>query len=128
MAIATLGAWAGAGRSRCRLLSAIVDAPYIRPGSSWTYKVEELGLGAPRWSTLTSNEARPRVQDAGVLAFAAGNETILNNRDPNFRGGRLPTAHLREASPLLRSVPLPFHVRQGVALGVHFQDNQKGLS
>ena len=40
LAIATL-TLGGCGKKPLPAQSAIVDAPYIRPGSSWTYKVED---------------------------------------------------------------------------------------
>jgi hypothetical protein len=67
-------------------------------------------------------------KNAGVLAFATGNETILYDRDLNFvavaSNGRI----LREASPSLRSFDFPFYVGKEWRSVFTFQDNQKGLS
>src|SRR5262245_50706314 len=101
----------GCGKKELPPLSAIVDAPYFRSGSSWTYKVEDSSWNAPQTVTLTYMKD-DEYKNAGVLAFAAGNETILYDRDLNFvavaSNGRI----LREASPSLRSFDFPFHVRQ----------------
>ena len=120
----TLG---GCGKKQPPPLSAIVDAPYIRPGSSWTYKVEDSAWNAPQMVTLTFMKDDV-YKNAGVLAFAAGNETLLYDRDLNFvavaNDGRI----LREASPSLRSFDFPFHVGKEWRSVFTFQDNQKGLS
>ena len=119
-------ALAGCGK-KPEALSAIVDAPYIRPGSSWTYKVEDSTWNAPQMVTLTFMKDDV-YKNAGVLAFAAGNETLLYDRDLNFvavaNDGRI----LREASPSLRSFDFPFHVGKEWRSVFTFQDNQKGLS
>jgi hypothetical protein len=117
----------GCGKKQLPPLSAIVDAPYIRPGSSWTYKVEDSAWNAPQMVTLTFMKDDV-YKNAGVLAFAAGNETLLYDRDLNFvavaNDGRI----LREASPSLRSFDFPFHVGKEWRSIFTFQDNQKGLS
>jgi hypothetical protein len=104
-----------------------VDAPYFRTGSSWTYKVEDSSWNAPQMVTLTFMKD-DEYKNAGVLAFGAGNETILYDRDLNFvavaSNGRI----LREASPSLRSFDFPFYVGKEWRSVFTFQDNQKGLS
>jgi hypothetical protein len=131
LAALTLGlgmlALAGCGKKQMPPLSAIVDAPYIRPGSSWTYKVEDSAWNAPQMITLTFMKD-DMYKNAGVLAFASGNETVLYDRDLNFvavaSNGRI----LREASPSLRSFDFPFYVGKEWRSVFTFQDNQKGLS
>jgi hypothetical protein len=120
-------AWAGCGSKELPPLSAIVDAPYFRAGSSWTYKVEDSTWNAPAMVTLTYMKD-DEYKNSGVLAFASGNETILYDRDLNFvavaSNGRI----LREASPSLRSFDFPFYVGKQWRSVFTFQDNQKGLS
>jgi hypothetical protein len=126
LAIGTL-AWSACGKKELPPLSAIVDAPYLRAGSSWTYKVEDSAWNAPQTITLTYMKD-DEYKNAGVLAFGAGSETILYDRDLNFvavaSNGRI----LREASPSLRSFDFPFYVGKQWRSVFTFQDNQKGLS
>lgn len=108
-------------------LSAIVDAPYLRPGSSWTYKVEDSTWKQPVTVVLTF--VRDDVyKNAGVLTFAAGPETILYDRDLNFVATLADNRVVREASPSLRSFDFPFYVGKTWRSVFTFQDNQKGLS
>jgi hypothetical protein len=131
LAALTLGigmlALAGCGKKQLPPLSAIVDAPYIRPGSSWTYKVEDSAWNAPQMITLTFMKDDV-YKNAGVLAFATGNETVLYDRDLNFVAVASDGRILREASPSLRSFDFPFHVGKEWRSVFTFQDNQKGLS
>jgi hypothetical protein len=124
--LATL-ALGGCGKKPLPALSAIVDAPYIRPGSSWTYKVEDSTWNAPAMVTLTFMKDDV-YKNAGVLAFAAGNETILYDRDLNFVAVAADGRIIREASPSLRSFDFPFYVGKEWRSVFTFQDNQKGLS
>jgi hypothetical protein len=117
----------GCGKKPLPPLSAIVDAPYIRPGSSWTYKVEDSTWNAPAMVTLTFMKDDV-YKNAGVLAFATGNETILYDRDLNFVAVAADGRILREASPSLRSLDFPFYVGKEWRSVFTFQDNQKGLS
>ena len=126
MTIAMIAA-GGCGKKPLPPLSAIVDAPYIRPGSSWTYKVEDSAWNAPQMITLTFMKDDV-YKNAGVLSFAAGNETILYDRDLNFVAVASDGRILREASPSLRSYDFPFHVGKEWRSVFTFQDNQKGLS
>jgi hypothetical protein len=126
LAIAVL-AVGGCGKKPLPPLSAIVDAPYIRPGSSWTYKVEDSTWNAPAMVTLTFMKDDV-YKNAGVLAFATGNETILYDRDLNFVAVAADGRILREASPSLRSFDFPFYVGKEWRSVFTFQDNQKGLS
>jgi len=117
----------GCGKKPLPPLSAIVDAPYIRPGSSWTYKVEDSTWNAPAMVTLTFMKDDV-YKNAGVLAFATGNETILYDRDLNFVAVAADGRIMREASPSLRSFDFPFYVGKEWRSVFTFQDNQKGLS
>jgi hypothetical protein len=131
MVAVTLGigvlALGGCGKKPLPALSAIVDAPYIRPGSSWTYKVEDSTWNAPQMVTLTFMKDDV-YKNAGVLAFGAGSETILYDRDLNFVAVASDGRILREASPSLRSFDFPFYVGKEWRSVFTFQDNQKGLS
>ena len=131
LAAVTLGigmvALGGCGKKPLPALSAIVDAPYIRPGSSWTYKVEDTAWNAPQMVTLTFMKDDV-YKNAGVLAFGAGNETILYDRDLNFVAVAADGRIMREASPSLRSFDFPFYVGKEWRSVFTFQDNQKGLS
>jgi hypothetical protein len=119
--------WGACGSKPLPPLSAIVDAPYFRVGSSWTYKVEDSTWNAPATVTITFMKD-DEYKNAGVLAFATGSETLLYDRDLNFvavaSNGRI----LREASPSLRSFDFPFYVGKEWRSVFTFQDNQKGLS
>jgi hypothetical protein len=117
----------GCGKKPLPPLSAIVDAPYIRPGSSWTYKVEDTTWNAPAMVTLTFMKDDV-YKNAGVLAFATGSETILYDRDLNFVAVAADGRIMREASPSLRSFDFPFYVGKEWRSVFTFQDNQKGLS
>ena len=120
-------ALAGCGRKPLPPLSAIVDAPYLRPGSSWTYRVTDTTWSQPAMVTLTFMKEEV-YKNAGVLSFSSGTETLLYDRDLNFvavaGNGRI----LREASPSLRSFDFPFYVGKEWRSVFTFQDNQKGLS
>ncbi|HSE95434.1 MAG TPA: hypothetical protein VLD61_06050 [Methylomirabilota bacterium] len=128
-ALLALGAVAlgSCGKKPLPALSAIVDAPYLRPGSSWTYRVEDTTW--PRPATVTLTFVKEDVyKNAGVLSFSSGTETILYDRDLNFvavaSNGRI----IREAAPSLRSFDFPFYVNKTWRSVFTFQDNQKGLS
>jgi hypothetical protein len=127
LAIAALALGGCGGRKELPPLSAIVDAPYITPGSSWTYKVEDTAWKAPQTVTLTFMKDDV-YKNAGVLAFATANETILYDRDLNFVAVAAEGRILREASPSLRSFDFPFYVGKEWRSVFTFQDNQKGLS
>ena len=120
-------AWGACGKKELPPLSAIVDAPYFRTGSSWTYKVEDSAWNAPQMVTLTFMKD-DEYKNAGVLAFGAGSETILYDRDLNFvavaSNGRI----LREASPSLRSFDFPFYVGKEWRSVFTYQDNARSLS
>jgi hypothetical protein len=127
LAVATIALGGCGGRKELPALSAIVDAPYIRPGSSWTYKVEDSTWKAPQTVTLTFMKDDV-YKNAGVLAFATAGETILYDRDLNFVAVAADGRIIREASPSLRSFDFPFYVGKEWRSVFTFQDNQKGLS
>src|SRR5262249_18146753 len=119
--------WGACGKNELPPLSAIVDAPYLRPGSWWTYKVEDTSWNAPAMVTIAFMKD-DEYKNASVLAFATGSETLLYDRDLNFvavaSNGRI----LREASPSLRSFDFPFYVGKEWRSVFTFQDKQKGVS
>jgi hypothetical protein len=115
------------GRKPLPPLSAIVDAPYLRPGSSWTYRVEDTTWQQPRDVTLTYVKDDV-YKNAGVLTFASSNETLLYDRDLNFVAVAANGRILREAAPSLRSFDFPFYVGKEWRSVFTFQDNMKGLS
>lgn len=121
----TLGACGG--RKPMPPLSAIVDAPLLRPGSSWTYKVEDSSWAAPNTVTYTFDREEA-YKGMAVLSFTVGPETILYDRDLNFvavaSGGRV----LREASPSFRSFDFPFYVGKEWRSIFTFQDYVRTLS
>jgi hypothetical protein len=108
-------------------LSAIVDAPYLRPGSTWTYKVQDSNWSAPQTVTLTYTKD-DLYKNTAVLTFMSGGETILYDRDLNFVAVAANGRILREASPSLRSFDFPFYVDKEWRSVFTFQDNQKTLS
>jgi hypothetical protein len=123
MAAVVLGA---CGKKPPPPLSAIVDAPAIRPGSSWTYRVEDSSWSAP--NTLTLTFAKEDIYKGGaVLTFNAGGETLLYDRNLNFvsvsRDGRT----LREATPSVRAFEFPFYVGKEWRSVFAFEDYVKGL-
>ncbi len=115
------------GRKPLPPLSAIVDSPLLRVGSSWTYKVEDSSLPQPTMVTLTFDR-EDVYKGAGVLSFSSGVETILYDRDLNFvavaNGARI----LREASPSYRAFDFPFYVGKEWRAMFTFQDYVRTLS
>src|SRR5262245_49359997 len=108
-------------------LSAIVDAPLIRPGSTWSYRVPDTAQPAPVNLTLTF--AKEDVyKGAGVLAFGSGAETLFYDRDLNFiavlRDGKV----MREAAPSYRAFDFPFYVGKEWRAVFTFQDYVRTLS
>jgi hypothetical protein len=108
-------------------LSAIVDAPLLRPGSSWTYRVVDSSQPEPLTLTLTFDKDDV-YKGSGVLAFTAGSETYYYDRDLNFiaviSGGRV----IREAAPSYRSFDFPFYVGKEWRSVFTFQDYMRTLS
>jgi hypothetical protein len=122
-----LAAAACAGGKAGPPLSAIVDAPLIRPGSTWTYRVTDSSRPAPASLTLTFDK-EDVYKGAGVLAFASGPETLFYDRDLNFvavlRDGKV----LREAAPSYRAFDFPFYVGKEWRAVFTFQDYVRTLS
>ncbi len=129
LAALLLAAAAGcAGRRVAPPLSAIVDAPLLRPGSSWTYRVTDTANAAPQTVTLTF-EKEDVYKNTAVLVFGApGGETLFYDRDLNFvaavSGGKV----LREASPSYRAFDFPFYVGKEWRSVFTFQDYVRTLS
>jgi len=124
--LATL-ALTGCGKKPLPPLSAIVDAPYLRPGSSWTYKVEDTALKAPATLTLTFDKD-DIYKGIGVQVFRSPDETNLFDRSLNWvatlQGGRV----VREASPSLRMFQFPFYVGKEWRAVFAFYDYSRALS
>ena len=120
LTVLVLGALAlvGCGRKPLPPLSAMVDAPYLRAGSTWTYRVEDTSFGRAASITLTF-EKDDVYKGIGVLSFTAGNETLLYDRDLNFVAAAAGGKVLREASPSLRAFDFPFYV------GKEWRDRQR---
>ncbi|MBI4011015.1 MAG: hypothetical protein HY359_01785 [Candidatus Rokubacteria bacterium] len=124
---AALGLGACGGRKVIPPLSAIVDAPLLRPGSSWTYRVTDSTVKDPYTLPLTF-EKEDVYKNSAVLAFTTGGETIYYDRDLNFvavvGGGKV----LREASPSYRAFDFPFYVGKEWRAVFTFQDYVRTLS
>lgn len=127
VALAALGLAACGGRKPLPPLSAIVDAPLLRAGSSWTYRVEDSTFQQPVTLTMVFDK-EDTYKGSGVLSFSAGAETILYDRNLNFvavaAGGRV----LREASPSYRAFDFPFYVGKEWRSIFTFQDYVRTLS
>ncbi len=125
--VAGLALGACGGRRAMPPLSAVVDAPLLRPGSSWTYRVSDSALKEPYSLTLTF-EREDVYKNGPVLVFAAGPETLYYDRDLNFvaviSGGKV----LREGAPSVRSLDFPFYVGKAWRAIFTFQDYQRTLS
>lgn len=115
------------GRRTAPPLSAIVDAPFLRPGTSWTYRVTDTSVREPQMLILTY-EKEDVYKNAAVLTFTSGAETLYYDRDLNFiavlAGGRV----LREASPSYRAFDFPFYVGKEWRSVFTFQDYVRTLS
>jgi hypothetical protein len=115
------------GRKPLPPLSAVVDAPFLQPGSSWTYKVADSSRKEPYDLTITY-EKQDVYKNQAVLAFRAEAETLYYDRDLNFvaviANGRV----LREGSPSVRSFDFPFYVGKEWRSIFTFQDYQRTLS
>jgi hypothetical protein len=107
--------------------SAIVSAPLIRPGSTWTYRVTDTTDKQPRTMTLTF-EREDVYKNASVLAFSSGGQTVLYDRDLNFVAEVTGDRVLREASPSYRAFDFPFYVGKEWRSVFTYQDNARSLS
>ena len=108
-------------------LSAVVDAPLLRAGSTWSYRVTDTSYKEPQTLTLTF-EKEDVYKNAGVLVFASGAETLYYDRALNFvaviQNGRV----VREASPSYRAFDFPFYVGKEWRSVFSFQDYVRMLS
>lgn len=115
------------GRKTPPPLSAIVDAPFLRAGSTWSYRLTDTTFSQPQMLTLTF-EKEDVYKNGAVLMFSAGPGTFLYDRDLNFvaelGGGRV----LREASPSYRAFDFPFYVGKEWRAVFTFQDYVRTLS
>jgi hypothetical protein len=125
--LAPLGLGACGGRKAMPPLSAIVDAPLLRAGSSWSYRVTDTTFKEPQTLTLTFQK-EDVYKNSGVLVFGSGAETLYYDRDLNFvaviQNGRV----VREASPSYRAFDFPFYVGKEWRSVFTFQDYARTLS
>ncbi len=125
--LALLGFGACGGRKAAPPLSAVVDAPLLRAGSSWSYRVTDTTFKEPQTLTLTFQK-EDIYKNTGVLVFASGAETLYYDRDLNFvaviQNGRV----VREASPSYRAFDFPFYVGKEWRSVFTFQDYARTLS
>jgi len=122
-------ALAGCGKKPLPPLSAMVDAPYLRSGSTWTYRVEDTSFARPVSLTLTFDK-EDVYKGIGILSFNStpGNETLLYDRSLNFVAAASGGKVLREASPSLRAFDFPFYVGKEWRSVFTFQDYTRTLS
>jgi hypothetical protein len=122
-----LGLGACGGRKAMPPLSAVVDAPFLRPGSTWSYRVTDSSVKEP-YTLALAYEKEDVYKSIAVLAFTAGADTLYYDRSLNFvavvSGGRVQ----REASPSYRSFDFPFYVGKEWRSVFTFQDYVRMLS
>jgi hypothetical protein len=122
-----LGLGACGGRKPMQPLSAVVDAPFLRPGSTWSYRITDSSVKEP-YTLALAYEKEDVYKNIAVLAFSAGAETFYYDRNLNFvaviSGGRVQ----REASPSYRSFDFPFYVGKQWRSVFTFQDYVRMLS
>jgi hypothetical protein len=108
-------ALAGCGGKRMPALSAVVDAPLLRPGSTWTYRIEDTSFPQPVTTTYVFDR-EDVYKGAGVLSFTVGQETLLYDRDLNFiavaAGEPLPAGAYTSTGPQSDAVGSPAITRQ----------------
>jgi hypothetical protein len=108
--------------------SAIVSAPLLRSGSTWTYRVTDSTDKQPRTMTLTFDK-EDVYKNTAVLAFSsASGERFLLDRDLNFVAEVTGDRVLREASPSYRAFDFPFYVGKEWRSVFTYQDNARSLS
>jgi hypothetical protein len=116
------------GRKELPHQSAIVSAPLIRPGSTWTYRVTDTTSKQPRMMTLTF-EKEDVYKNTAVLAFKTDSgEMVLYDRDLNLVAVVTGDRVLREASPSYRAFDFPFYVGKEWRSVFTYQDNARSLS
>jgi hypothetical protein len=125
---AVMAAAGGCGGKDMPPQSAIVSAPLIRPGSTWTYQVTDTSSKEPRLLTLTF-EKEDVYKNTSVLAFKTDSgEFILYDRDLNLVAVVAGDRVLREASPSYRAFDFPFYVGKEWRSVFTYQDNARSLS
>ena len=115
------------GRERPPQLAAVADAPALRPGSTWTYRVEDSSESAPRMLTLTF-QREDMYKGYPALVFAVGSDTLIYDRNLNFVARFANERIRREASPSYRSFDFPFYVDKEWHAVFTFQDHDRTLS
>lgn len=125
---AAVAAAGGCGGKDLPPQSAIVSAPLIRPGSTWTYQVTDTSSKEPRLMTLTF-EKEDVYKNTSVLAFKTDSgEFVLYDRDLNLVAVVTGDRVLREASPSYRAFDFPFYVGKEWRSVFTYQDNARSLS
>jgi hypothetical protein len=125
---AVVAAAGGCGGKDLPPQSAIVSAPLIRPGSTWTYQVIDTSSKEPRLMTLTF-EKEDVYKNTAVLAFKTDSgEFVLYDRDLNLVAVVTGDRVLREASPSYRAFDFPFYVGKEWRSVFTYQDNARSLS
>src|SRR5512145_2029915 len=124
---ACVAAVGGCGGKELPPQSAIVGAPLIRVGSTWTYRVTDTSYKEPRMLTLTF-EREDVYKNTAVLAFSSAGQTVLYDRDLNFVAEVTGDRVLREASPSYRAFDFPFYVGKEWRSVFTYQDNARSLS
>jgi hypothetical protein len=124
---AVVAAAAGCGGNDLPPQSAIVNAPLMRAGSTWTYRVTDTSYKDPRMMTLTF-EREDVYKNTSVLAFSSAGQTVLYDRDLNFVAEVTGDRVLREASPSYRAFDFPFYVGKEWRSVFTYQDNARSLS
>jgi hypothetical protein len=126
--LACVVALGACGRKELPHQSAIVSAPLIRPGSTWTYRVTDTTSKQPRMMTLTF-EKEDVYKNTAVLAFKTDSgEMVLYDRDLNLVAVVTGDRVLREASPSYRAFDFPFYVGKEWRSVFTYQDNARSLS
>jgi hypothetical protein len=127
LVLACVTALGGCGGKELPPQSAIVSAPLIRVGSTWTYRVTDTSYKEPRTLTLTF-EREDVYKNTSVLAFSSAGQTVLYDRDLNFVAEVTGDRVLREASPSYRAFDFPFYVGKEWRSVFTYQDNARSLS
>lgn len=124
---AALGLAACGGRDPLPPLSAIADAPFLRSGSSWTYRIEDTSFAEPQMVTLVFQK-EDNYKEQRVLVFQAGKETLVYDRDLNFVAVLANGRVLREANPSYRGFDFPFYVDKEWHAIFSWEDHERRLS
>jgi len=127
LVLATLGVGA-CGRKSMPPLSGVVDAPLLRPGSSWTYRVTDTSYKENPQMLMLTFEKEDVYRNTGVLVFSAGPQTLYYDRDLNFVAAMQNGRVVREAAPSYRSFDFPFYVDKEWRSVFTFQDLARTIS